>query len=97
MFLKIHRAPGSGDIVSVCDRELLNTTICDGPMKVTISEYFYGTTPVTEEDVREALNHAGNINLMGERAVSVAAGMGLITRSECIMIGTVPHALIYRL
>ena len=97
MFLKIHRSPGSGDIVAVCDRELLNTTITDGTMKVTISEYFYGSSPVTVAEVQEALKNAGNINLMGERAVNVAADMGLITRSECIMIGTVPHALICRL
>jgi uncharacterized protein len=97
MFLKIHRSPGSGDIVAVCDRELINTTICDGTMKVTLSEYFYGTCPATEAEVQEALKNAGNINLMGERAVSIATGMGLITRSDCIMIGTVPHAQIYRL
>ncbi len=27
MFLKVHCSPGAGDIVAVCDRELLNTTI----------------------------------------------------------------------
>jgi hypothetical protein len=97
MFLKIHRSPGSGDIVAVCDRELLNTTISHGTMKVPISEYFYGTRKVTEAEVQEALKNADNINLMGERAVSIAIGMNLITRSECIMIGIVPHAVICRL
>ena len=97
MFLKIHRSPGSGDIVAVCDRELLNTTISNGTMKVPISEYFYGNCQVTEAEVQEAMKSAGNINLMGERAVSIAIGMGLITRSDCIMIGTVPHAIICRL
>ncbi|MGA7797115.1 MAG: DUF424 family protein, partial [Methanoregula sp.] len=40
MFLKIHRSPGTGDVVAVCDRELLNTIITDGDLKVTVSEYF---------------------------------------------------------
>jgi uncharacterized protein len=97
MFLKIHRSPGSGDIVAACDRELLNTTISHGTMKVTISDVFYGTCPVTEAELQEALKNAGNINLMGERTVSIAVGMGLIARSDCIMVGTVPHAQIYRL
>jgi uncharacterized protein len=97
MFLKIHRSPGSGDIVAVCDRELINTTISHGEMKVPISEYFYGTCPVTEAEVQEALKNAGNINLMGERVVSIAIGMNLITRADCIMIGTIPHAIICRL
>jgi uncharacterized protein len=97
MFLKIHRAPGSSEIVAVCDRELLNTTHCHGTMKVTISEAFYGNTPATEAEVLTALKNAGIINLMGERAVSTAVGMGLVARSDCIMIGSVPHVQIYRL
>jgi len=97
MFLKIHRSPGSGDVVAVCDRELINTTISHEKITVTITESFYGSKPATEEDVRAALNNAGNINLMGERAVSLAVAMGLITRSNCIMIGKIPHVQIYQL
>ena len=97
MFLKIHQSPGTGDIVGVCDRELINTTISNGSLTVTISESFYGDCPSTESEVRDALQKAGNINLMGERAVSIAVDMGLISRSDCIMIGNVPHVQIYQL
>jgi uncharacterized protein len=97
MFLKIHRSPEMGDVVAVCDRELLNTTICNGTMTVTITEWFYGNCPATEAEVGEALKKGGNANLMGERAIGVAIEMGLLTRADCIMIGTVPHAQIYSL
>jgi uncharacterized protein len=97
MYLKIHRSRDTGDIVAVCDRELLNTTICHEKLTITITDSFYGNTPATDEEVREALKHAGNINLIGERSVSLAIGMGLLTKSGCIMIGTVPHAQIYQL
>jgi hypothetical protein len=97
MFLKIHHSPDVGDVVAVCDRELINTTITSDTMKVIISESFYGTCPVTEAEVQDALKKAGNINLIGERAVSIAIGMGLVSRAGCIMIGTVPHAQVYRL
>jgi len=95
MFLKIHSAPGMGDVVAVCDRELINTTLSHEKISVTITEKFYGTTPATEDEVKAALAKADNINLMGERSVNVAIRMGLITRSGCIMIGTIPHAQIY--
>lgn len=95
MFLKIHHLPGSADVVAVCDRELLNTTISHEKYTVNVHDSFYGTTPATEEEVRSALEKAGNINLIGERSVDVAISMGLLTRSECIMIGKVPHAQIY--
>jgi hypothetical protein len=97
MFLKIHRSPQLGDVVAVCDRELLNTTISHGKLSVTVTEAFYGCCPATESEVAEALKNADNINLMGERSVTVAERMGLVTRAGCIMIGTVPHAQIYRL
>ena len=96
MYLKIHRSPGTGDVVAVCDRELLNTTIADGNLKVTVSEYFYGGTPVDETAVTEALSKGDNVNLIGERAVGVAVKLGLISRADCIMIGSVPHVQIYR-
>ncbi len=96
MFLKIHRSPGTGDVVAVCDRELLNTTITHGDLKVTLYEGFYGSTRVDEAAVREALSRGDNVNLMGERSVGIAIKMGLISRSDCIMIGSVPHVQIYR-
>jgi len=97
MFLKIHHSPEMGDVVAVCDRELLNTTISHDTMTVTISEAFYGNKPATEAEVREALRNAGNANLMGERTISLAIEMGLCSRASCIMIGNIPHAQIYQL
>jgi uncharacterized protein len=97
MFLKIHRSRDIGDVVAVCDRELLNTTIAHEKLSVTITESFYGNTPAAASEVKEALKNAGNINLIGERSVNLAIEMGLVTKSGCMMIGNVPHAQIYRL
>ncbi len=97
MFLKIHHSRDKGDVVAVCDRELLNTTICHGKLSVTITERFYGCSPATDAEVREALARAGNINLIGKRSVGIAVSMGLVSESGCIMIGDVPHAQIYQL
>lgn len=97
MLMKIHRSRETGDVVAVCDRELLNTTIRHENLAITITDTFYGTTPATENEVRDALRNAANVNIIGERSVAVAIGMGLITKAGCMMIGTVPHAQIYRL
>jgi hypothetical protein len=97
MFLKVHRSRETGDVVAVCDRELLNTTVHHEKITIIISDSFYGNTPATEEEVRDALKNAGNINLIGERSVKIAIEMGFITKSDCIMIGNVPHAQIYQL
>lgn len=97
MFFKVHRSRDTGDVVAVCDRELLNTTVRHEKITIIISDSFYGNTPATDDEVRDALKHAGSINLIGERSVNLAIGMGLITKSGCMMIGKVPHAQIYQL
>ena len=85
------------DVVAVCDAELCNTIIVHGDMTVHINECFYGTRRVNADEVKEVLKKAENINLMGERSVALAIESGLATRSDCIMIGKIPHVQIYRL
>lgn len=97
MFLKIHQSPGAGDVVAVCDRELLNATLRQGDLEINVSEKFYGSDPVTDDDVKKAIKDAPNVNLMGRRAVSIALDLGLIDSGSCIMFGDVPHAQIYRI
>jgi hypothetical protein len=97
MFMKIHHSPGCADVIAVCDAELLNTTITGGDLKVQIHESFYGTRQVNADEVKAALNKGDSINLMGERAVAIAIKQGLVSRKDCIMIGSVPHVQIYRL
>ena len=95
MYLKIHRAPDGTCVTAICDRELLNTKVSEGGLEVCISEAFYGNQIVSDEEVRSALESAENVNLMGERSVSIAIDMGLIGKKGCIMIGKVPHAQIF--
>jgi hypothetical protein len=97
MYLKVHHMPGAGEVVAVCDSELLNTTLMHGDVEVCITGAFYGTERATEEDVRRELANATNINIFGERAVAIAIDMGLIAPEGCIMIGGVPHAQIFRI
>ncbi len=96
MFLKIHHSPGAVDVVAVCDCELINTTLHHGEVEISVSEKFYGTEQADEAAVRNALQNAANINLMGKRAVSIAIDLGLIDQDSCIMLGDVPHAQVFR-
>ncbi|MEM2123959.1 MAG: DUF424 domain-containing protein [Methanolinea sp.] len=95
--MKIHRTPKGEEVVAVCDRELLNTTLRREGVEVHIREEFYGNRLASEEEVRDALKNAENANLMGERTITLAVEMGLISRSSCLMIGDVPHAQIFRI
>jgi hypothetical protein len=97
MFLKVHRTPDSGEIVAVCDRELLNTTLRHNDAEVLISETFYGTTPADEEKVKAVLSTASNANLFGRRTIEIAIGCGAVDRGCVVLIGGVPHAQVFRI
>jgi len=95
MFLKVHRTP-DGEILAVCDRELLNTTLLHREVEVHISEAFYGNTPADEEQVRAALSNAANANLFGRRVVELAIACGAVDRGCVVLVGGVPHAQVFR-
>lgn len=95
MNMKVHRVPGQGEVVAVCDAELVNRKLCHGDVVIEISEGFYGDRQATEDEVREALATAGNINLFGRRAVALAKELGLVREDCCLEIDGVPHAQVY--
>lgn len=97
MYMKVHRVRGEGEVVAVCDDELLNRTLRHGEAKVPISDSFYGDRLVTDDEVREALSNACNINLFGRRAVQLAQEMGLVDEACCLEVDGVPHAQVYLL
>ncbi|PKL55628.1 MAG: DUF424 domain-containing protein [Methanomicrobiales archaeon HGW-Methanomicrobiales-6] len=97
MYLKVHRIPGAGEVVAACDAELMDVTLMHGDVEVCITGGFYGNERTDEEDVRGALACAENVNIIGKRVVALAVAMGLITEKDCIMIGEVPHAQIFRI
>jgi hypothetical protein len=97
MNMKVHRVRGEGEVVAVCDSDLVDRTLRHGDVDVTISGGFYGDRQATDEEVREALLNACNINLFGHRAVALARELGLVDEACCLVIDGVPHAQVYLL
>lgn len=95
MNMKVHRVPGQGVVVAVCDSDLVDRTLRHGDADVVISGVFYGNSPMTDDEVREALLGACNINLFGRRAVALAKELGLVDEACCLEVDGVPHAQIY--
>jgi hypothetical protein len=95
MYLKMHNVLGRSDIIAVCDRELLNTTITCSTCDIIIDHSFYGDVIASDSEVLAALSSSTNANLIGKRVCNLAIAAGLIDKKSCIMIGDVPHAQIY--
>ncbi len=75
----------------------MGKNLVDKDHDVTILEAFYGKEDVGEKEVAALIREADSINLFGERSVALAMKEGLISETDVIRIGGVPHAVIIRL
>lgn len=88
---------GKDSVLAVCDRELLGKVLEEGKMRFKVEETFYKGELIDAEKLKQLLKEEGNINIVGERAVKVALGEGLISGNDVIRIKGVPHAQIFRI
>jgi hypothetical protein len=97
MYLKIHSSP-EGDIVALCDDELLGRVLTEGKIRLDLKAHgsFYKGGKVTAAKAVEALKGARNANLVGKGSLSAAKSAGLDV-SGAIMISGVPHLQLYRI
>ncbi len=96
MYCKIHIS-GNRTVLAACDAELIGKTLNFKGVPFHISEAFYKGKKVDEQELAKLLDEHNNINLVGEKVVSVALKKGLISERSIIRIEGIPHAQIYRL
>ncbi|MFA6908061.1 MAG: DUF424 domain-containing protein [Candidatus Micrarchaeia archaeon] len=97
MYLKTHASP-DGEIVALCDIELIGKVLASGKARLDLSAYapFYLGKKVDEKEAVEALKSAQNANIVGKRALEAAKKAGFAV-SHAKMIGGVPHLQLYAL
>lgn len=93
--VKIHRGP-NGDVLAVCDAELLGQSFSEGQLRLRVGEGFYGGDTVEEAVMVEHLNCASSINIVGNRAVDAAIREGFVDPACIIIIQGVKHAQVLR-
>lgn len=87
----------TGSVLAVADADLLEKVLKDGIITFTVSKTFYHEKLVDENELKEHLDEARNINLIGEHAYRVAAEAGLVGKKPMKRISGVPHTQIYKL
>jgi len=88
---RIHVRDGER-LLAACDAELLGMTFTEGDMRLRVSEAFYKGEFLTEEALLERMRSVTMMNLVGDRAVSVALASGYVSNDATITIDGVRHA-----
>ncbi|MCK4327330.1 MAG: DUF424 family protein [Candidatus Diapherotrites archaeon] len=84
---------GRDKLLAACDADLLGKEL-DG---FTVSERFYGSEKVTEEEFGKMLDECTIANLTGETVINIAKKKGLVREGGVTDVGGVPHAQIVRM
>jgi len=94
MLLRERETP-EGLLVSVCDRECLGETYVDEPVRLAVTEEFYGGEEAIEADasaVVDGLTRADVANIVGEQAVGIAIEAGLVDDERVLEVDGTLHA-----
>ncbi|MEM1619667.1 MAG: DUF424 family protein [Fervidicoccaceae archaeon] len=92
LYVKVHESR-QGKIVAVCDRELLGAELREGGVILRVSPEFYGGELLDETEALEIMYTAQILNVVGERAVSLAIREKLIHPASVISVEAVPFAM----
>ena len=93
--IKIHRS-ASGDVLAVCDEEILGQSFSEGQLRLKVGEGFYRGDIVEEEILLEHLGRASSITIVGNDSVGIAIREGYVDKDCVITIGGVMHAQVLR-
>lgn len=89
--IRIH-SNGNERLLAACDEELLGNTYREGEARLTVSEIFYKAEVISEEVLAERMKSVTMMNLVGDRAISVAISEGHVSETGIITIQGVKHA-----
>ena len=93
MFARMHRM-GGDTILAVCDKEVLGTTLEGGGRRMTVSEAFYKGAPIDEEELAVWMRSAASMNIVGNKAVSVAIREGYAEPEQVFEMGGVKYLMV---
>ena len=92
---RFHRVGGE-ILLAACDSELYGKCLeDDSGLRVSLAGDFYAGSEVTEEEFCGMLVQATSANLVGERTVKAAVEQEFIHQDGVLLVGGVPHALLF--
>ena len=91
----VHDYQGSA-MIGVCDSELLGRTLEEGGVRLSLTRQYYGGRSLDEDGAARLLGSASIANVAGERAVRLAARLGMGAPGGARSVRGVPFMIVFR-
>ena len=99
IYAKIHETP-NGNILAMCDEELINEVIKEGMVIINIKDYaeFYKGELIGEGELDSRYKQdIFSANIVGRKSVDLAVSSRIIHKEHIKIVDGIPYAHAYRL
>jgi len=88
----------SGNLMlNICDPELVNKTVQDGKTKIKINSNYYAEQDVDEHEAKILLEKCNSINMVGQKTISLATGLGIGSKKSIRHVGGIPFLIVFKM
>jgi len=84
-------------MLSICDADLLGTTLNRDNFTLKISEKYYAEKVVDKEEAKDLLRRSNNINMVGKEIISLSTNIGIGSQEGVKEIDGVPFLLVFKM
>ena len=84
-------------MLSICDADLLGTTLNSDNFTLKISEKYYAQKVVEKEEAKDLLRRSNNINMVGKEIISLSVNMGIGSQEGVKEIDGIPFLLVFKM
>ncbi|MEM2918048.1 MAG: DUF424 family protein [Candidatus Altiarchaeota archaeon] len=91
--MKVHKVSNE-IILAACDVELIGKKISEGELEIEIKKEFYGGELRDIEDLKNEIEEATIVNLIGNKVVDFAIKNNFVDKKNVLKIADVKHAQI---
>ena len=84
-------------MLSICDADLLGTTLNSDNFTLKITEKYYAEKVVEKEEAKDLLRRSNNINMVGKGIISLSVNMGIGSQEGVKEIDGIPFLIVFKM
>jgi len=84
-------------MLSICDADLLGTTLNSDNFTLKISEKYYAEKVVDKEEAKDLLKRSNSINMVGKEIISLSVNMNIGSREGVKEIDGIPFLIVFKM
>jgi hypothetical protein len=88
-----------GDIIAMCDEELIGRIIKEGKIEIDLDKYasFYKGELLKEEDAEALIGDIYSANIVGERSAKIIIKKGLASENDVRKVNGIPFVQLFKI